>query len=118
MAHHRLAPGHRPAGRHPVVAPWRRGCGSSAVPTRAGPAHRGAALRLGITLYAISAPLVVLTSAALLLLGARHLSATTFLTRWLLLAAAAQGISYFGSFFVFIQRFVASPRQMATFQVL
>ena len=83
----------------------------------AGAAYRASALRLGIGLYAISAPLMFLASAALMLLFARHLSATRFLTEWFWLAAAAQGVSYFGSFFVFVQRFVATTRQMAIVQI-
>jgi O-antigen/teichoic acid export membrane protein len=82
-----------------------------------GAAYRASALRLGVGLYAVSAPLIMLASAALLLIGARHLSTTTFLTQWFWLAAAAQGISYFGSFFVFIQRFATSARRMATLQI-
>jgi O-antigen/teichoic acid export membrane protein len=82
-----------------------------------GAAYRASALRLGIGLYAVSAPLIMLASAALMLIGARHLSTTTFLTQWFWLAAAAQGISYFGSFFVFIQRFATSAWRMAALQV-
>jgi O-antigen/teichoic acid export membrane protein len=82
-----------------------------------GAAYRASALRLGVGLYAVSAPLIMLASAALMLIGARHLSTTTFLTQWFWLAAAAQGISYFGSFFVFIQRFATSARRMAALQV-
>jgi len=83
-----------------------------------GAAYRGSALRLGLSLYAVSAPLITLASVALMLIGARQLSTTAFLTQWFWLAAAAQGISYFGSFFVFIQRFVTSATRMATLQVL
>ena len=83
-----------------------------------GAAYRASALRLGLGLYAVSAPLITLAAAALMLIGARQLSTTAFLTQWFWLAAAAQGISYFGSFFVFIQRFVTSATRMATLQVL
>jgi O-antigen/teichoic acid export membrane protein len=82
-----------------------------------GATHRAAVLRLGIGLYAVSALLIALASAALLLVAARRLSATAFLTQWFWLAALAQGVSYFGSFFVFVQRFVASARRMAALQV-
>jgi O-antigen/teichoic acid export membrane protein len=82
-----------------------------------GAAHRASVLRLGIGLYALSALLVTLASIAVLLMAARRLSAAAFLTQWFWIAALAQGISYFGSFFVFVQRFVASARRMAALQV-
>ena len=82
-----------------------------------GAAHRASVLRLGLGLYAVSALLIALTSAALMFVAARRLSATAFLPQWFWMAALAQGVSYFGSFFVFIQRFVASPRRMAALQV-
>ena len=82
-----------------------------------GAAHRASVLRLGIGLHAVSALLVALVSAVLLLIAARRLSATVFQTQWFWLAALAQGVSYFGSFFVFVQRFVASARRMAALQV-
>jgi O-antigen/teichoic acid export membrane protein len=82
-----------------------------------GAAHRASVLRLGIGLYAVSALLIALTSAALMFVAARRLSATAFLPQWFWMAALAQGVSYFGSFFVFIQRFVASARRMAALQV-
>jgi O-antigen/teichoic acid export membrane protein len=82
-----------------------------------GAAHRASVLRLGLGLYAVSALLIALTSAALMFVAARRLSATVFLPQWFWMAALAQGVSYFGSFFVFIQRFVASPRRMASLQI-
>ena len=83
----------------------------------AGASHRASVLRLGIALYAISALFIALASAGLLLVAAPRLSATVFPMQWFWTAALAQGISYFGSFFVFVQRFVASARRMAVLQV-
>jgi len=85
--------------------------------SRSGAAYRASALRLGIRLYAVSAPLIVLVSAALMWAGASHFSTTAFVPRWFWVAAVAQGVSYFGSFFIFIQRFVASARRMAVLQI-
>jgi O-antigen/teichoic acid export membrane protein len=90
---------------------------ADATDSDSGAAYRASALRLGIGLYALSASLVILASAALMLIGARHLSATAFSAQWFWLAALAQGVSYFGSFFVFLQRFVASAGRMAALQL-
>lgn len=83
-----------------------------------GAAYRASALRLGIGLYALSAPIIALTAAALMFFGARHFSAGALVTDWFWMAAAAQGIGYFGSFFIYIQRFIMTPARMASLQIV
>lgn len=83
---------------------------------RYGSPYRASALRLGIGLYAISAPLIIVSSGVLMWMGAGRFSTVAFDPRWFWIAAAAQGISYFGSLFIFVQRFVTTARRMAILQ--
>lgn len=82
-----------------------------------GAALRASALRLGLRLYALSAALIAVASAGLVLVLAHRLTGVALTSSWLWVAAAAQGISYLGSFFIFIQRFVVLPRRMAELQL-
>ena len=82
-----------------------------------GTAFRTAALRLVVSLSAASAVLIVALAIGLTLLLAPRLSQVPLSASWLWAAAAAQGISYFGAFFAFVQRFVVSPRRMAALQL-
>jgi O-antigen/teichoic acid export membrane protein len=82
-----------------------------------GPAYRTSALRLGLRLYAISAALIAVASAGVMFVVAQRLTAVDLVTSWLLMAAVAQGVSYLGSFFIFIQRFTVLPRRMALLQL-
>ena len=83
-----------------------------------GAAYRASALRLVLRFYVASAVLIALASAGLMFVGVRRLTGAEFLPSWLWAAAAAQGVSYLGSFFIFIQRFTAPPRRMAILQLV
>jgi O-antigen/teichoic acid export membrane protein len=83
-----------------------------------GVAYRQAALRLGFRLYACSAILIVLVAGAVSLVGVPRLAQTPLPASWLWAAACAQGVAYFGGFFVFIQRFGLPPRRMAALQLV
>ena len=82
-----------------------------------GAAYRGSALRLGLRLYALSGALIALASAALMLVLAHRFTNVALMSSWLWIAAAAQGVSYLGSFFIFVQRFTVVPRRMAQLQL-
>jgi len=82
-----------------------------------GAAYRGSALRLGLRLYALSAALIAVASAGLMLVTAQRFTGVALMSSWLWIAAGAQGVSYFGSFFIFIQRFTVVPRRMAQLQL-
>jgi O-antigen/teichoic acid export membrane protein len=82
-----------------------------------GAAYRGSALRLGLRLYALSAALIAVASAGLMLVLAHRFTSVALMSSWLWIAAAAQGVSYLGSFFIFIQRFTVVPRRMAQLQL-
>jgi O-antigen/teichoic acid export membrane protein len=83
---------------------------------QSGEAYRVAALRLGVRLYGLSAVLIVIGACCLALFAAHKFTAVDILTSSLLAAAAAQGVSYFGSFFIFVQRFIAPARRLAYLQ--
>jgi O-antigen/teichoic acid export membrane protein len=82
-----------------------------------GLAYRHAALRLVLRLYIGSAALIVLIAAGVSVAGVPHLTRTPIPVSWLWAAAFAQGISYFGGFFIFIQRFGLPLRRMASVQL-
>lgn len=82
-----------------------------------GTQYRTSVLRLGFGLYLLGAALITAVSLGLMVLGARRLTGIELTTSWLWMAAAAQGVSYLGSFFIFIQRFIALPRRMAVLQL-
>src|SRR5205814_95039 len=77
-----------------------------------GSAYRTSALRLGFRLYVLSAALIAVASAGVMFVVAQRLTGVHLMTSWLWMAAAAQGVSYLGSFFIFIQRFAVLPRRM------
>ena len=82
-----------------------------------GAAYRASALRLGLRLYALSAALIAFASAGLMFAVAHRFTGAALMNSWLWAAAAAQGVSYVGSFFIFIQRFTVVPRRMALLQL-
>jgi O-antigen/teichoic acid export membrane protein len=82
-----------------------------------GASYRTSALRLGLRLYSLSAALIFVASAGLVLVLAPRLTGVTLMSSWLWVAAAAQGVTYLGSFFIFIQRFTVRPRRMALLQL-
>ena len=82
-----------------------------------GAAYRAGALRFGLRLFAASAALIVVISCALLWLLTSSLTGVAMTATSLWVAAVAQGVSYFGAFFIFVQRFALSPRRMAMTQL-
>jgi O-antigen/teichoic acid export membrane protein len=82
-----------------------------------GLAYRARALRLVLGLYAAGACIIAAAGSALLWLLADRLTDVELSMSSLVLAAAAQGITYLGSFFIFVQRFELSPRRMAVAQL-
>lgn len=82
-----------------------------------GSAYRAAALRLGLGLYAAGAALILGVSILLVALGARWFTDHTITLWWACLAALSQAVSYSGTFFVFVQRFVMTPARMAGLQL-
>jgi O-antigen/teichoic acid export membrane protein len=83
-----------------------------------GAAYRASALRLGLRLYVLSAVLIAVASAGLMFVVVHRLTGVALMSSWLWAAAAAQGVSYLGSFFIFIQRFTVVPRRMALLQLM
>jgi O-antigen/teichoic acid export membrane protein len=82
-----------------------------------GAEYRTSVLRLGLGLSLLGAGLIAVVSFALLSIGARRLTGVELTAAWLWMAAGAQGVSYLGSFVIFIQRFIAPPRRMAILQL-
>ena len=82
-----------------------------------GAAYRTSVLRLGFGLSLLGAGLITVVSLGLMSIAARRLTGVELTASWLWMAAGAQGVSYLGSFFIFIQRFIAPPRRMALLQL-
>ena len=82
-----------------------------------GAAYKASALRFGLLLYVGCAVAIAILAAALLFVAAPRLSSAVLLSSWCCMAAAAQGLGYLNSFFVFVQRFVIPPAQMAVVQL-
>ena len=82
-----------------------------------GATYRTSVLRLGFGLSLLGAGLIAVVSLGLLSIAAGGLTGVELTTTWLWMAAGAQGVSYLGSFCIFIQRFIATPRRMALLQL-
>jgi O-antigen/teichoic acid export membrane protein len=82
-----------------------------------GAAYKASALRFGLFLYLACAAAIAVLAAALLFVVAPHLSSAVLLSSWCWMAAAAQALSYLGSFCIFVQRFVIAPARMAVVQL-
>ena len=82
-----------------------------------GAEYRISVLRLGVGLSLLGAGLIAVVSLGLMSIAARRLTGVELTADWLWMAAGAQGVSYLGSFFIFIQRFIAPPRRMALLQL-
>ena len=82
-----------------------------------GAGYRASVLRLGVRLYGLSAALIAVVSAAVMFAMARRFTGVAIMDSWIGIAAAAQAVSYLGSFFIFVQRFIAVPRRMAHLQL-
>jgi O-antigen/teichoic acid export membrane protein len=81
------------------------------------PEYRSAVLGFGFRLYLAGAALIAIVSLGAIWFGAPRLTGVDLAPSWFWIAAAAQGINYLGSFFIFIQRFVAPPRRIAALQL-
>ena len=82
-----------------------------------GTAYRAAVLRLGLKLYSYGGVLITAVAILALSVGAHRFTGLELKVTWLCLAAAAHGLSYLGSFFIFIQRFTVTPTRMAVLQI-
>lgn len=82
-----------------------------------GAGYRGSALRLGVRVSAGGAALIALVSGVAMPLVAPALTGVELFASWFWFMATAQGIAYLGSFFIFVQRYAASPPRMAAVQV-
>ena len=82
-----------------------------------GTAYRAGVLRLGLKLYSYGGLLITAVAILALAVGAHRFTGMELKVTWLCLAAAAHGLSYLGSFFIFIQRFTVTPTRMAVLQI-